>query len=267
MNTTSSPETPQTVIVTTKNTASLTLGIIAIVVGVLSLLVGWVPFLGLLAMPTAFIGLLIAGVGFLIALCKRGKGVGMPVLGGLICLAALMVPVLSTGGTSVALTKAVQAESNRVAAVVTNRPAERVIPAETPPSPVALPTKSSDDQEVKAAYIREHVVLYEVKVEYMTPAFDDRVPGVTFKLRNTGSRDLDLVKVTVFFKDATGAVIHEDDFYPVQVTTISLGDNKPLKAGYIWQMESGRFYAAKSVPSEWQEGSAEVRVTDIRFSK
>lgn len=172
---TASPETPQTVIVTTKNTASLTLGIIAVVVGVLALLVGWVPFLGLLAMPTAFIGLLLAGVGFVVAVFRGCKGIGMPVLGGGICLVAMVIPVLSTHGTSVAILKAAEGASNQA--------------------------------------------------------------------------------------PSTGKSL------PVLVTEMSLGDNKPLKAGYIWQMESGKFYAPKSVPGEWQEGSADVKVTEIRFSK
>lgn len=76
-----------------------------------------------------------------------------------------------------------------------------------------------------------------------------------------------MVKVTVHFKDASGAVIHEEDYSPVLVSDFSFGDNKPLKAGYVWQMESGKFYAAKSVPSEWREGSVEARISDVRFSK
>jgi len=88
---TSPPE--QTVIVTTKNTASLTLGIIALVIGVLSLLVGWVPYLGLVALPVAVIGLLLAGI----ALVKGGRGFGMPVLGGIICCGGFVLPILSTG--------------------------------------------------------------------------------------------------------------------------------------------------------------------------
>jgi hypothetical protein len=105
---------PQTVIVTTKNTASLTLGIIALVIGVLSLLVGWIPFLGLFAMPTAIIGLLLAGIGFLIALFKGGKGIGMPLIAGIICVGAFILPILSTGGMSAAITKAMGEASKKV---------------------------------------------------------------------------------------------------------------------------------------------------------
>jgi len=244
---TPSPQEPQTVIVTTKNTASLTLGIIAIVVGVLSLLVGWIPFLGLLAIPAAVIGLLLAGIGFVIALFKRGKGFGMPLLGAGICIAAFILPILSTGGTSAAITKAVADTSKQVAAA----------------------QQSQEDAEAKekTAYIQQHLVLYNVEARYMDSILDGRVPGVLFKLRNTGDRSLDMVKVTVTFKDASGAAIHDEDYYPVSVSGFSLGDNKPLKAGYVWQMENGKFYEAKSVPSEWQEGSVTAKVTDIQFSK
>jgi hypothetical protein len=71
----------------------------------------------------------------------------------------------------------------------------------------------------------------------------------------------------VFFKDANGSVIAEEDYTPVLVSQYNFsGDNKPLKPGYIWQQARGSFYAAKSVPSEWKEGSAEVKVTEIRFA-
>lgn len=30
-------------------------------------------------------------------------------------------------------------------------------------------------------------------------------------------------------------------------------------------MESGHYYKADNVPSEWKEGSAEIKVTDIEF--
>jgi len=256
---------PQTVIVTTKNTASLTLGIIAIVVGVLSLLVGWIPFLGLLAMPTAIIGILLAVVGFIIALFKQFKGVGMPVLGGAICFAAFIVPILSTGGTSAAITKAMQDASKQVTANAmsqqdTNQASSQV---------VATSVKNQENMEgkMKTEYIQQHIVLYDVQAKYMDSVLNGKVPGVLFKIRNAGDRSLDRVKVTVTFKDANGTPIHDQDYYPVAVSDFSLDDNKPLKPAYIWQMEAGKFYTAKSVPSEWKEGSLDAKITDIEFSK
>lgn len=76
-----------------------------------------------------------------------------------------------------------------------------------------------------------------------------------------------MVEVTVYFKDPGGSIIYEEDFHPVLVSEFSFTDSKPLKPGYIWQMESGKFYSVKSVPEEWAEGSVEIKITDIRFSK
>lgn len=98
----------------------------------------------------------------------------------------------------------------------------------------------------------------------MDSLLDCRVPGALFRLRNTGGRSLDKVEVTVYFKDAQGQVIAEEEYIPVLVSEFSFsGDNKPLKPGYVWQMEKGKFYSAKSVPSEWQEGNIEASLTDI----
>ena len=79
-----------------------------------------------------------------------------------------------------------------------------------------------------------------------------------------------MVKVTVYFKDAKGNTIAEEDYTPVLVSNFNfmLSDsNKPLKPNYIWQMERGKFYTAKSVPSEWKEGAAEIRITDLQFKE
>ncbi|MDB6122195.1 MAG: hypothetical protein JWQ71_1188 [Pedosphaera sp.] len=238
---------PQTVIVTTRNTASLTMGIIAIVVGVLALLVGWIPFIGLLAIPVAIIGLLLAGIGVILALVRGFKGITMPLLGGLICVGALILPILSTGGMSAAITEAQKKNSSDVA----GQPQ----------------TQRTELAKEKATYIQDHVTLYDIEVKYMDSILDGKVPGVLFKLRNTGDRQLDMVKVTFYFKDSAGTVIFEEDFHPVLVSDYSIQNSKPLKAGYVWQMESGKFYTAKSVPREWKEGSVDVKITDIQFSK
>lgn len=119
-----------------------------------------------------------------------------------------------------------------------------------------------------AAYIADSLELYDVSVEYKESMLDGRVPGVLFKIRNNGERSLDKVEVTIFFKDEGGLVIAEEDYHPVLVSEYSFsGSSKPLKPGYIWQMEQGKFYSAKNVPSEWKEGSVEASITDIRFTE
>ncbi len=249
--------------VTTKNTGSLTMGICAIVVGVMGLLIGWVPFLGLFAIPVAIVGIVLAVIGFILALVKGGKGIGLPLLGGFICVVAIVVPVLSTGGTSVAMTKAVD-EVRKAAAV--SPPVSEEVSVATPDSVPAAPAANSVVDE-KSEYIRNNIRLYDVEVKYHATYSNTKVAGATFKLKNTGDRSLDRVEVTVYFKDSSGAIISEEDFNPVLVSSYSMGDNKPLKAGYVWQMEAEKFFAAKKVPKEWVEASFDARITDIKFSQ
>ena len=99
-------ERPQEVVVINRNTASTTLGIISLVCGALALLGGWVPFLGLLAIPIALVGGLFAGLGLIIALFKGFRGASMPLLGGAICVVATILPLFSTGYATVALADA-----------------------------------------------------------------------------------------------------------------------------------------------------------------
>ena len=72
--------------------------------------------------------------------------------------------------------------------------------------------------------------------------------------------------VTITNCYAAGNVIAEEDYHPVLVSEYSFGDSKPLKPNYIWQMERGKFYQAENVPTEWQEGNATAKITDIEFA-
>ena len=131
-------------------------------------------------------------------------------------------------------------------------------------------TDESNEQEakdlekiVKAAYIDEYVELYEVSAVAGT---DGLPPGVRFKLRNNGERSLDQVEVTSYFKDESGSIIMEDSYHPISVSGYSRAQ-KPLRPGYIWQMEGNRYHGVNRVPSEWKEGSIEMSITDIRFTE
>jgi hypothetical protein len=98
-------------------------------------------------------------------------------------------------------------------------------------------------------------------------ALDERVPGVEFKLKNSGNRTLDLGEVTVYFSDHNGRAISEEDYHPVLVSEMSFEPSKPLKPGYIWQMETGKFYQAPHGPTEWQEANAVAKITDLAFAQ
>ncbi|MBS61782.1 hypothetical protein [Salinisphaera sp.] len=126
----------------------------------------------------------------------------------------------------------------------------------------------NEENQKKSKYAAEFLDLYDFSAEYRDSMLDGKVPGVLFKIKNNGDRTLSRVEVTVYFSDAQGNVIAEEDYTPVLVSDYSFsGDNKPLKPGYIWQMERGKFYSAKNVPSEWQDGSAKAAITNIEFAE
>ncbi len=62
-----------------KGAAAHSLGLAAMVLGVIGLAVCWIPIVGLLAAPLTFVGLVMGLIGFLIALFRNGHGIGFPI--------------------------------------------------------------------------------------------------------------------------------------------------------------------------------------------
>jgi len=152
--------------------------------------------------------------------------------------------------------------------VVEGEPAAKESPAEaagnanTASSPESTPANNAE----QTAYIRDHLKIYDLEGSYFDSILDGRVPGVDFKIKNDGNRTLNKVTVRVVFHDAQDKPIAEEEYSPVFVTSSGFGDdNKPLRPNYIWKQEQGKFYTAKSVPSEWKTGNVTAKVTEIEF--
>lgn len=123
-----------------------------------------------------------------------------------------------------------------------------------------------ETSSIEEEYINNLIELYDLKSGYYNSLIDGRVPGVKFKIKNNGTKTLKEVQVTIYYKNSEGIIIHESEFTPVLLSEYSfLSDSKELKPGYIWQLESDRFYSDKSVPSEWATGSVEAKITHIEF--
>lgn len=118
----------------------------------------------------------------------------------------------------------------------------------------------------KMGYI-DNVEVTEFKAERIDTFLKKNVPAVRLSLKNNGDRSLDKVEVVVYFKDASGQVIFEEKFKPVWVSEYNFRDSKPLKAGYVHEMEQGKYHIVESALSEWEEGSATVKIVDIGFSE
>lgn len=109
------------------------------------------------------------------------------------------------------------------------------------------------------------VAVYDFVAKYYEQYFGGKEAGVVFKLKNNGNKELKKVQLTVYFKDNSGNIIHEDTFTPISEYSWNSNSNS-LMPNRIWQMDSGYYLQAENVPSEWKEGSVEVKITDIDFN-
>lgn len=131
---------------------------------------------------------------------------------------------------------------------------------------IAKTTEAMKDFTEKMGYM-DKVQITEFSTQRIDTYLKKGTPAVRIALKNTGDRSLDQVKVIVYFKNKDGNTIFEEDFYPVSVSKYSFGgNNKPLKPGYVQEMEKDKYYTIESQLSEWAEGKATAKITDIKFS-
>ncbi len=228
------------------------LGVASLVMGIIACLISIVPVLGIFGIPIAVIGIIIGFVGFLIALIGRKAKLGFPVSGIFVSILAIFVSVFTTLMTAKSIEAIVEnIDSNINSALEETKSIE--------------PEKNAEINKFKTNYINEFISLYDFEAKYYNTFLEEKVPGISFKLKNNGNKTLEKVKVLVYFKNNQGVVIAEEDYHPVLNTGFSSSDNKPLKPNYIWQMEKGKFYQAEKVPSEWQEGNAVAKIINIEF--
>lgn len=128
-------------------------------------------------------------------------------------------------------------------------------------------TKAMEEFAEKMEYI-DKVKITEFIAKRIDTYSKKGIPAVRISLKNTGDRSLDKVKVVVYFQDKDGNTIFEEDYHPVLVSKYSFsGDNKPLKPGYVKEMEKEKYYTLDSALSDWQEGKAIAKVVDIKFTE
>jgi hypothetical protein len=128
-------------------------------------------------------------------------------------------------------------------------------------------TKAINEFTEKMNYI-EKVTITEFSAKRIDTYSKKSVPAVRISLKNNGDRSLDKVKVVVYFQDKNGNTIFEEDYHPVLVSKYSFGnDNKPLKPGYVKEMEKGKYYTLDSALTDWVEGKSVAKVVDVEFSK
>lgn len=127
-------------------------------------------------------------------------------------------------------------------------------------------TKAMESFSEKMRYI-DKIEITDFVAKRIDTYLNKNTPAVRISLKNKGDRTLKEVKVIVYFQDKDGKTIFEEDFYPVLVSQYrTSGDNKPLKPGYVREMESGKYFTIESALSEWKEGKASAKIVDIEFA-
>jgi len=132
--------------------------------------------------------------------------------------------------------------------------------------------KSSESTTTETGKIEENdtpdytdqIEISNFEAKYFTHILYGEVPGIKLRLRNNGDKIVNRVQVTIYFKDENDNVIFERNVTPFSTLSL-IEDVSPLRPGYIWQMEDDKFFRIENVPDEWQEGNADIEVTEVGF--
>jgi hypothetical protein len=112
---------------------------------------------------------------------------------------------------------------------------------------------------------RSFLSITQVKSSYHSePKTGEKYPLVQGTLANLGSKTLEVVELTLRFKNGIQEVIYEDHAYPVYVSEFAQPEaNEILKPG-----AKTRFaFKAPKCPPGWQVGSVDIEITKVVFTK
>jgi hypothetical protein len=185
-----------------KRTSSL--GVVSLILGVVAFLLCWIPFIGVLSIPLSSLGVLLAGIGLLVALFRRGSGIGWPIGGGVVSGLALIIgiaQVAAIGGVAEGLRQSAEEANRTHQEVVTPGPSGNASQAESDRTSgneqIAGQERSVTPQWASAADpVRQGDI--ELRV---TQVLEGKVPLRTgFDDRETASQD-DLLAINIEMKN------------------------------------------------------------------
>lgn len=183
--------------------AGNSLGIGSIVVGILGLMVCWIPLLGLLGVPLSALGLLCGVIGIIIALTRHGRGIGFPIAGsavsGLALVICFVVNFMLLGepvrqAREAARRAAEQQNAARPAAPVAIQPAREKVakPAPAPVDPKQIAAGSFEDEMVIVSFEKARIGKVEIQSIGRTSESEEPQLIVTLRIKNkSDSRKLD----------------------------------------------------------------------------
>ena len=125
------------------------------------------------------------------------------------------------------------------------------------------PEINSAEQE----YIKNSLVLKDIKVsegygQFDVPGYSEAKKGAFGNIKNTGSKSIGLLEITIYFLDSNGSRIGEKSLGVINTEQI-FESTPPLKPNYS---KDFGYVIEKDAPSDWA-GKIEVEISKIKFAE
>ena len=215
------------------------LGVASIISGGIAIAIGWIPFIGFIALPISAIALVLGVIGFIFPLATNKSGLKMPIIGLVISLASLALPFLTTS----ALINEIDTPEFREAMADIGESFEEM---------------SSEDN---LAVMRQTEIS-----NLQVGRTDSGEPQISFEIKNNSERNLKYVRVDCEFFGKEGQAVYKTEFTPVSHWGAPAGSVEFLGSGETWFTEDNEFFKInQSALEEWDSVTVEVKIGSIEI--
>ena len=215
------------------------LGVASIISGGIAMAIGWIPLVGLIALPISAIALVLGVIGFIFPLATKKSGLKMPIIGLVISLASLALPFLTTS-----------ALINEI---------------DTPEFREAMAEIGESFEEMSSEYNR--AIMGQIEISNLQVGrTDSGEPQISFEIKNNSERNLKYVRVDCEFFGKEGQAVYKTEFTPVSHWGVPAGSVEFLGSGETWFTEDNEFFKInQSDLEEWDSVTVEVKIGSIEI--
>ena len=215
------------------------LGVASIISGGIAMAIGWIPLIGLIALPISAIALVLGVIGFIFPLATKKSGLKMTIIGLVISLASLALPFLTTS-----------ALINEI---------------DTPEFREAMAEIGESFEEMSSEYNR--AIMGQIEISNLQVGrTDSGEPQISFEIKNNSERNLKYVRVDCEFFGKEGQAVYKTEFTPVSHWGAPAGSVEFLGSGETWFTEDNEFFKInQSDLEEWDSVTVEVKIGSIEI--
>ena len=215
------------------------LGVASIISGGIAIAIGWIPFIGFIALPISAIALVLGVIGFIFPLATKKSGLKMPIIGLVISLASLALPFLTTS----ALINEIDTPEFREAMAEIGKSFEE--------------TSSEDNR----------AIISQIEISNLQVGrTDSGQTKISFEIKNNCERNLKYVRVDCEFFGKEGQAVYKTEFTPVSHWGAPAGSVEFLGSGETWFTEDNDFFKInQSALEEWDSVTFEVKIGSIEI--